>query len=432
MESPGKRKRCNDAGDAAGYFSGDNRDRLSALPDSLLLEIMSHMKARQVVQTCVLSTRWRHLWRSMPCLDVDQKEFKAPGAVTYADDESWEKFEDFMDILLSPGNVSIASLDTLRIDTSSFSRGKGRPASRWIRRGIKYPHAQEPSVQRGTLSYNNSWRLKRLHLSDLDLCNLFAEHVRTRCQCLDDLELQGCACDFQGITSDSLKNLVLKCCTLSGLHEIVTPALKNLIINSGSNIIDRPFVIVAPALVSMFLGVAPFTFDGGLSLCEMPSLAKATVHLQLDNKIVDRFKILGSQVSNVITTLVVLVFKKMELGEGSTTFIQFNNLRTLVLNRCDLSDDFQILGHFLCNSPNLERLTLRLCKYSGDTKKKKGSSKLKNAESTPCPNLVDVQCKNLKLTEIIYKEDDIRQLIDLLMRISGNLPNNCIKFTRVS
>ena len=50
----------------------------------------------------------------------------------------------------------------------------------------------------------------------------------------------------------------------------------------------------------------------------------------------------------------------------------------------------------------------------------------------PHPNLVDVPCKNLKLTEIIYKEDDdIRHLIELFMRTSGNLPNNCIKFTKV-
>ncbi|RLM65496.1 F-box protein [Panicum miliaceum] len=152
----------------------------------------------------------------------------------------------------------------------------------------------------------------------------------------------------------------------------------------------------------------------------MPSLAKATVELW-DNKIVDRFKTLGGGVSNVITNLEVSVSKVVVvLEEESTTFTQFNNLRALVLNNCDLSDDLQILGHFLRNSPNLERLTLRCCKYTNDTKKKKGSSKSKNAEPTPCPNLVDVPCKNLKLTEIIYKEDNIRHLIELFLRISGN------------
>jgi hypothetical protein len=107
---------------------------LSALPDSLLLEVMSHMKARQVVQTCVLSTRWKHLWRSMPCLDVDQYEFATAGVSVYYDQEGWERFEDFMDTLLSPDNVSIALLDTLRLHgiarDGPYSRQKDRRGAR--------------------------------------------------------------------------------------------------------------------------------------------------------------------------------------------------------------------------------------------------------------------------------------------------------------
>lgn len=61
---------------ASGGCSAGGPDWLSALPDCLLHVIMSFMKARQVVQTCVLSKRWRHLLRSVPCLDVDHDEFK--------------------------------------------------------------------------------------------------------------------------------------------------------------------------------------------------------------------------------------------------------------------------------------------------------------------------------------------------------------------
>ncbi|CAL5016841.1 unnamed protein product [Urochloa decumbens] len=62
-------------------------DRLSSLPDKLLHNIMSFLPAWQAVQTCVLSPTWRNLWRSMPCLDIDQREFDAaasrlePGAI---------------------------------------------------------------------------------------------------------------------------------------------------------------------------------------------------------------------------------------------------------------------------------------------------------------------------------------------------------------
>ncbi|CAN6275757.1 unnamed protein product [Urochloa humidicola] len=64
MEDLGKRWKHGTNIDAGGG------DWLSALPDEILHEI----KARQVVQTCVLSRRWRHLWRSVSCLDIVQKE----------------------------------------------------------------------------------------------------------------------------------------------------------------------------------------------------------------------------------------------------------------------------------------------------------------------------------------------------------------------
>ena len=73
------RKRARASGVVDGTSAG-GPDRLSSLPDCLLHTIMSSLKARQVVQTSVPSTRWRHLWRSVPCLDIDFDEFnnKAP------------------------------------------------------------------------------------------------------------------------------------------------------------------------------------------------------------------------------------------------------------------------------------------------------------------------------------------------------------------
>jgi len=42
-------------------------------------------------------------------------------------------------------------------------------------------------------------------------------------------------------------------------------------------------------------------------------------------------------------------------------FQEFKNLRSLLLDRCDLSDDFKTLVFFLRSSPILEKLTLRCC-----------------------------------------------------------------------
>jgi len=56
LDVKGKRARArSSSGGGGGGLTGG--DRLSSLPDCLIHHIMSFMKARQVVQTCVLSTR---------------------------------------------------------------------------------------------------------------------------------------------------------------------------------------------------------------------------------------------------------------------------------------------------------------------------------------------------------------------------------------
>ncbi|KAI3867458.1 hypothetical protein MKX03_010038 [Papaver bracteatum] len=47
----------------------ENEDRISDLPDSLIHHILSFMRdIKFAVQTCVLSTRWRYIWTSLPVL----------------------------------------------------------------------------------------------------------------------------------------------------------------------------------------------------------------------------------------------------------------------------------------------------------------------------------------------------------------------------
>lgn len=49
----------------------NNMDRISVLPDALLHQILSSLDIRSVVQTCVLSKRWKTLWTEIPILNFD-------------------------------------------------------------------------------------------------------------------------------------------------------------------------------------------------------------------------------------------------------------------------------------------------------------------------------------------------------------------------
>ncbi|KAG4908435.1 F-box protein [Glycine soja] len=51
-------------------------DRLSGLPDEILLIIMSFIMIKDAVQTCILSKRWRNLWKFLPNLTLHSNDFK--------------------------------------------------------------------------------------------------------------------------------------------------------------------------------------------------------------------------------------------------------------------------------------------------------------------------------------------------------------------
>ncbi|KAL2334654.1 hypothetical protein Fmac_015867 [Flemingia macrophylla] len=53
----------------------EKRDRLSELPNCILLHIMEFMDTKHAIQTCVLSKRWEHLWKCLTNLVFDSSQF---------------------------------------------------------------------------------------------------------------------------------------------------------------------------------------------------------------------------------------------------------------------------------------------------------------------------------------------------------------------
>ncbi|CAD6256405.1 unnamed protein product [Miscanthus lutarioriparius] len=235
------RKRARLSGVVGGSSTG-GPDRLSSLPDCLLHTIMSFLQARQAVQTCMLSTRhkdWEHF-------------------TNYKD---WENFENFAVTLMRRCNI--AQLDSFRLHIDRFRAPEfgNRLAAGWLRRAMKYctpDHASQQGLSSG------SWRLKRLHLCHVLLDNDFLKHVSSVCRSLEDLELDNCICQIQSITSDSLKTLVLKKCGWRNLSEIISPTLKTLVIDGGSNTDDCVLVIMAPSVAYLHLAVHVGHFSGGV------------------------------------------------------------------------------------------------------------------------------------------------------------------------
>jgi F-box-like len=70
-------------------------DKLSNLPDVLLLYILSFLKARKAAQTCILSKRWRSMWAYTPSIYLDYAEFRNQGSIDQ------EKFFALLTLFLS-------------------------------------------------------------------------------------------------------------------------------------------------------------------------------------------------------------------------------------------------------------------------------------------------------------------------------------------
>lgn len=65
------------------------QDRISGLPDELLWHMLSFLETKYAVRTCILSTRWKNIWASVPTMDFDQTSFHDP-----------KKFWAFIDYVL--------------------------------------------------------------------------------------------------------------------------------------------------------------------------------------------------------------------------------------------------------------------------------------------------------------------------------------------
>ncbi|KAF0905709.1 hypothetical protein E2562_008787 [Oryza meyeriana var. granulata] len=127
--TPGKCVRYTAPGHAPGS------DRLNDLPEGVLHRIMSFLTSRQAVQTCVLSRRWRYLWRSVPCINADINEFKV---TKYGADEMLLRI--FVNRLLKSRDP-VASVDTFYLTHSrsngNYNERSSEDAERWISHALQ-------------------------------------------------------------------------------------------------------------------------------------------------------------------------------------------------------------------------------------------------------------------------------------------------------
>ncbi|GJN35601.1 hypothetical protein PR202_gb24394 [Eleusine coracana subsp. coracana] len=218
-------------------------DWLSALPNGPLHTVLSFLPAPQAVRTCVLSRRWKDLWCTAPCINIDMMggDFM----------RKWTKFEYFTTNLLLFRRGTL-SLDKFRLCCSLTSQQCLRDVDRWVRLGIKYCPLVLEVILMGRIRIGpdspfphlgESSRLKRLHLEAVYLDRCFAEQIQSSCTVLEELELYTCVHKFQEISSRTLKTLIME---------------------TSENDSGQRFVITAPSLVYLQISVTNTSYSDGL------------------------------------------------------------------------------------------------------------------------------------------------------------------------
>ncbi|CAO2042361.1 unnamed protein product [Urochloa humidicola] len=423
-------------------LAGD--DRLSELPDCVLTNnVLSRLTSRQAARTSVLSRRWRHLWRVVPCVDIDQRDFlasddsidvRAAGEDTIRASnkrvrlsvEESETFEDVGDRLLPLLDATPPPLDALRLRVSctDFS-STGR---RFTRRGLarrpvefhlscdndvgnariddKFPDFPGPTLPRHLGAF--ACRLRTMRLSGMGLADDFADCLAEDFPVLEDLRLEGCIYVFSRLASQSLRNLLIDERCFHGYEYMDYDAL----------------AIAAPRIASLRIDSQPppITVVG-----EMPDLVAASLTAPLAGEL----SLLIIRSLRHARSLDLTGFSATALLGGVADpgdFPVFGNLRTLLLHRCDVGVKCQVLMRFLRSAPILETLTLRDCSCSGGSSRSR-KRKARSYEKAPDNDLdywcsrTAYECMSLKAIELEFHEGrDIDELARALVRIAEEEP----------
>ncbi|KAG7589076.1 Leucine-rich repeat 2 [Arabidopsis suecica] len=103
--------------------SGDEVDWVRDLPESLLSHVLLNLPTKDVVKSSVLSSKWRNLWRYVPGLDLDQRDFTEFNALV-----------SFIDSFLSFNRDSSLNKFKLRIymDDDRDEETNNAHMARWI------------------------------------------------------------------------------------------------------------------------------------------------------------------------------------------------------------------------------------------------------------------------------------------------------------
>ncbi|XP_052164175.1 FBD-associated F-box protein At5g56370-like isoform X2 [Oryza glaberrima] len=357
---------------------------------------MSFLSVQEAVQICMLSTRWQHLWKSLPCVRINAMEFSTKKA-----------FINFTNLFLL--NHGPKPLDAFHLSiTRSLDPIDFDDVDLWIFDvlsmevkvlSIDLDHTRDLHLD--PFIFRSSF-LKRLHLASMNISEDLIRQILSCCKQLEDMEIIHCSMQTNNLLSQSLRKLKMirtdACDSCVGVYEdlsIVMPSLRFLCLDARGCRVPILAEVSSVERASIILGE-----DSLVDNCGIIQALSNTMELEI--------------LAPGTDALACLL--RRDLGRCYV----FSKLKALSLDDWCLAIDYKSLLYFLAHSPILEKLSLILKKFS-----------LKASE----PPETTFRCQNLKYLKVEYDEKDARvcSLMGLIYDVAPFIKDTIeIKRTTVS
>ncbi|MED6144437.1 hypothetical protein PIB30_015650 [Stylosanthes scabra] len=238
-------------------------DMISNLPDDIILHILSFLPTRTSIATSLLSRRWRHLWKGVEVLDIEDLSFCFPSV---SDQDARKRFFAFAKGVLSRHKAH--RVLKFRLSGMVFS---WQAIAHWIEFNIK-PHLEDLCI-----SLNSSLQINR---------RLFCCSSIFTCSSLVFLVLEGTLAlhnHLPIVNLPSLKNLKLNVYSVD-LEKILSgcPVLETLNVSSRriySDVIHMPHSL--KSFKFEFIGESKHPYSGGCAIKSIEIDTPSLEYLQI-------------------------------------------------------------------------------------------------------------------------------------------------------
>ncbi|KAL5736208.1 hypothetical protein ACOSQ2_030996 [Xanthoceras sorbifolium] len=132
----------------------ENSDRLSCLHDAILFHIFSFLPTIYVVQSNILSKRWKTLWNSLPYLDFDDESVTSAMGIEHSEETIRIKLTNLLNNFL----LHRVSSTIFKFRLSTRCKFDGRQINDWISAAIR-AGVKELDVSIGNLENHMEYRL---------------------------------------------------------------------------------------------------------------------------------------------------------------------------------------------------------------------------------------------------------------------------------